>query len=424
MGVALTNQLANLDAQAVITNYSKQLRRRAIANDIYTNLRGEDIIYKRDQVPVPDMFYHKVEAQSLAGANNVRIVMKEPPNANILLGRAVALGTEVAPVIKTTTIYRNNYRIVFQAEPGYGEDKLDAAPYRLYQEHVNDLYPHAAAEEGLEIRMAAVETNGWNLMAGSTAAVCPARWNRNVYVCGCPLGSQPVYHPTLATYTNRIVAAMNTASGGTGAFRQTIRQMITGNELDNILRWAFRRRMKPMVKGSRNYYCLTVSQLGAQRFSDPRFVDSMGDRWVLQGQMSNKEVQNWNGVLGEFKGPNASIVVAVDDRLPILVPTGTAEPFGLRASYVWPTDNDLRELDHDLARDAMILHGKGGMIHWDAEAMHLIQQDWDYRLRNGKGYAGVRGIQLLEFDTTPVDPTGAAREHWGSALIIGGRAEP
>jgi len=427
MGVVnQTTNLANLDANAVITQYSHKLRRMAIAKDIYTNIRGEDLIYKHGgPSSIPDMFYHRVEAQALSGANNVRVVMKDVMNANILRGRVMALGQEVAPAIRTGTLYRANYRFVVQAEPGYHEDRLDAAPYRLYQEHVNDLYPHAAAEEGLEIRMAILETNAWNLQAGTTAATCPAQWNPNFYVINCPLAQQPAFHPNNATYTNRIVTAIQTAAGGVAQnFAQTAAQMLSGNELDTILRWAFRRRMKPMTIGGTSTYCLSISHLAAQRFSDPRFVDSMGDRWTLMGQKTNREVQDWYGILGTYTGPNANVVVVIDDRLPTLLPTGTAAPFGLTAGYVWPTDNDQRNLDNALVRDAMILHGKGGLVNWDAEAMRLIQQDWDYNLRNGKGYAGTRGIQLLQFDNTPVDPTGVNRQHWGSAVIVAGRAEP
>lgn len=422
MSVTQTTRLQNLDANAVITQYSRKLRRKAIARDIYCNIRGDDVIYKNKQMSIPDMAWHKVEADALAGANNTRIVYKLPVNANILRGRTTALGTEVPPEIRTGIVYRNNYRIVFQAEPGYGEDKLDAEPYQLYQEHVEDLYPHAAAEEGLEIRMAYLETFGWNLMAGSTQNVCQAQWNPNFYVLGCPSASQPTFHPNFNTYTQRILNAIVASSNNN--FVQRTSQMLTGNALDNIARWAFRRRLMPMTLEGRSAYVLTISQLAAQRFSDPSFVDSMGNRWTQAGQITNKQIQNWYGIIGKYQGPNCTFYLVVDDRLPTLYPTGTAAPFGLTAGYNWPTDNDLRNIDQTTVRDAMILHGKGGVVKWEPEKMHLIDQDWDYRLKNGKGYAGVRGFQLLQFDAANPDPTGLTREHWGSAIIVGGRAEP
>lgn len=425
MGATAVTQVTTLNnlsgGAAVIRKFSTELRRKAIPKSIYVNIRGETVIYKGQYMAIPNGIYTKIKASDKAGANNIRVTLKMPLNGNILRGRTVAVGTEVAPVIRTGTLYRANYRFVVQDEPGYHEDRLDAAPYRLYQEHVRDLAPHASAEEDLEIHMALVETYGWNMLFGSTALTCPAMWNRNCYVIGAPL--QPAFHPNLATYTNRIVSAMNNASGGNGAFAQTASQMLSGNTVDNIIRWAFRRRMTPLVLEGRHAYVLTVSQLGAQRFSDPFFTDSMGARWVTTNRIQSQKVQMWNGLLGKYVSPSATVYVVVDDRLPTLLPSGSAEPFGLIAGYIWPTDNDLRNLDNTTVRDAMILHGAGAIVNWEAEAMRLIEDDYDYKLNWGKGYAGVRGIQQLQFDTTPAGATGATREYHGSALIIGGRYE-
>jgi len=425
MGAGNVNQystLATLDANALVRKYSTELRRKAILKSIYTNLRGETMLFKGQQMAIPNAIYTKIKATDTAGANNVRITMKDTLQGNILRGRTVALGTEVAPAIKTGTIYRNNYRFVVQDEPGYGEDKLDAAPYRLYEEHVKDLSPHAAAEEDLEIHMALLETYGWNLMAGSTATVCPAEWNRNMYVLGAPL--QPLFHPNYATYTNRIVSAMNNASGGNGGFAQSASQMLTGNSLDNILRWALRRRMKPLTINGKHAFVLTISPIGAQRFSDPNFADSMASRWTNAGQIANEKIQSWYGLLGVWNSAiGACIYVVVDERHATVLPSGSSEPFGLTPGYVWPIDSDLRNLDNTTLRDVYVLHGMGALINWEAEALHLIQDDYDYNIRNGKGYAGVRGIQCLQFDSNPASTDGSGREYWGSAIIIAGREE-
>jgi len=429
MGVANYGSLANMNPLAVITKYSTDLRRGAILRDIYTNVQGEHIVYKGQRLTIPNGIYTKISGAVQAGANNIRVVFKLPIQANILRGNAVAMGTEVAPIIRAGTIYRNNYRFVAQDVPGYGENRLDAQPYGLYQEHVRDLSPHARAEEGLEIRMALVETFGWNLMAGSTQPVCPAQWNRNVFVIGTTIANQPAFHPVWATYTNRIVSAIDRAAGGNGTgnsnFVQTVGQMLTGNTIDTIVRWAIRRRMTPLTISGRSAYVLSISQLGAARFSDPAFVDSMGARWTPQNRLPDQQKQNWIGLIGKYmSAAEADVYFVVDERLPTLLPSGSAAPFGLTAGYVWPTDNDLRNLDLALVRDAMILHASGAIVNFEPEKMHMIHQDWDYDVRNGAGYAGVRGIQQLQFDMSPVDPTGVARQYSGSALIIGGRLEP
>jgi len=419
------NQYNALPAPSQIRKYSLDLQRQAISKDIYVNLRADAVVYQHEeQMSIPNGIYQKISGGVMSGSNSVRVTFKETVNANILRGRAVAVGTEVAPATLTGDLFRNNYRFVVQAPPGYGEDRLDAEPYKLYETHVKDLSPHAAAEEGLEIRMAYLETYGWNLMAGSTVNLCPAQWNRHFYVAGVPtLAQQPAFHPTYATYTNRIVGAMNLASGSTGTFPQTAAQMLSGLVMDQLARFAWQRRVLPLVINGHQAFVLSISDLQAIRFSNPNFVDTLGNRWVAMNNLDEK-TQNWYGILGRWAsaaGPH--IYVVVDDRLPSLIPTGTAEPFGLTPGYMWPTDLDLRNLDNPLARDASILHGKGGVVNFEQEKMHMISDDYDYNIRNGAGYAGVRGIQQLQFDTTPADPTGAGRIQMGSAIVVLGRSE-
>ena len=424
MAVSSVTSLSTLTGgSSVITIYDKELRRKAVLRDIYTNLKADDVLYDGQRMSIPNGFWWTVRPQGVMDANNIRVTYKMPVNSNILRGATVALGTEVAPVLKTGSLYRNNYRIVFQAEPGYGIDKLDAAPYRLYQVHTGeDLSAHAAAELGLEIRMAIVETFGWNLMAGATATVCPAQWNRNFFVGGLRIDQQPVFHPNFNTYTQRIINAVNLASGNNGLFAQSAAQCLSGLILDQIGEYGLRRRMTPL-SGELPYYVLTISGAQAARFSDPRYTDTLGNRWSAMNTL-NEKVQNWYGILGRWRSAvGIDIYLVLDERLPTLEFTGTAAPFGMSVHYVWPTDNDDRQLDNRLIRDASLLHGKGGLVNLEQEKLHYITDDYDYKVRNGYGYAGVRGVQHLEFDNTPVDPTGAAREYAGSAVICLGRPD-
>jgi hypothetical protein len=421
--VTSVTALGTLDQNALITRYSQKLRRKMIASDLYVNLKApEDVVYQRDNpIDIPDGVWFKMEAGVTAGANNIRVLMKMPINANVLTGRTVALGREVAPIVKSGALYRAPYRFVVQATPGYGPDKLDAEPWRLYEEHVTDLAPHGGAEEGLEIRQALVETHNhllWNF--ADTSAVCPAQFNRNVFVVGAEPSAQPLFHPNAATYTNRIVGLMDTVSGGNGRFEQTASQMLTCGVLDKILRWAWKRVWPFMIDG-RPSFVLSVSQLQADYITNPNNVDSLGSRWIQTAQLAEK-VQNWYGIIGAYRAGNgATMYIVVDDRLPTLLPMGSGAPYSLTPGYVWPTDNDLRNLSNSKIRDACVLHGRNAYCKWEPEPSHLIADDYDYKLRNGKGYAGVRSIMQLQFDTTPVDPTGAAREYWGSALVIAGR---
>jgi hypothetical protein len=325
MAVSQVTPLSTIDSAAVIQNFSRELRRRSIARDIYTNLRAKTILYNDgDRPSIPNGIYGTISAKDSSGANNITVSFKPPIQGNILRGTTVALGTEVAPQMKSGSLYRANYRFVIQDEPGYGESKLDAAPYNLYQEHVNDLGPHASAEEGLEIRMAYVETYGWNLMAGSTAAFCAAQWNRNFFVAGLRIDQQPVFHPNYNTYTQRIIDAVDTVSGGHGNFPQSAAQCLNCTVLDQLGIYGQRRHLMPL-DGRRQFYLLTISDVQAVRFQDPQFVNTMGNRWVQVAQIRDEEVQNWYGLLGVYKSAAGfDIFVCVDERLPTLLFTGTA----------------------------------------------------------------------------------------------------
>lgn len=426
MGVRNYDSLNTLSGGAlVVRKFSKTLRRRAIPKDIYSNITGERIIYKRQELPMPSAVIERLSPEEVGSANNVRIGLKIEPNANILRGNSVAMGTEIPPQVKSGTLYRNNYRIVFQDKPGYGEHKLDAEFYSLYEQHARDLAPHAAAEEGLEIRMALVETNGYNLQAGSTQNLCPAQWSRHFYVAGAgTIWQQPAFHPNWAVYTNRIVGAIDTASGGTGTFPQTARQMLSGRVCDEIVRFAFFRRLWPLMIGGNQAFVLTISQLQASRFTNPAFTDSLGARYTRVDDLRGSKVQNWYGMIGKWtSAAGADLYFVRDDRLPTLIPSGSAEPYGLSAGYMWPITNDQRQLESPVVRDASVLHGSGALYLLEPEKMHMISQDWDYNVRNGVGYAGVRGYQHMQFDLSPVDPTGAARETFGSAVVVLGRGE-
>lgn len=419
MAINPYNSLATMHAPALKTVFDGDLRRTAILQDIYTDLRAPETELTGDnRMSIPAGIYGTITAKDLTGANNIQVTLKLPINANILRGATVAIGTEVAPTLRGGRLYRNNYRFVVQDEPGYGIDKLDASYLSVYQEHIKDLGPHARAEEGLEIRMAHLETYGWPLMAGATATVCPAQWNRHFFVAGLKVNEQPAFHPNWATYTNRIVGAIDRVSGGRGQFTVTEDQMLKCTTLDQIAIFALRRRLFPL-RGKRPYFVLTVSENTAAMFTNPKFADSMGDRWLQVHQMTGDVAQSWNGIAGKFSSAvGYDIYVVIDERLPMLLPGGSSEPYTLSAHYVWPTENDDRPLDNPHARDACILHGMGGVVNWEPEKLHNISWMWDYDLQNGYGYAGVRGIQQLQYDTSPAGATGATRLYSGSAIVV------
>jgi hypothetical protein len=155
MGVGVLAPTA-LDSRSLIVGYDKKLRIKSLPDDIYTDLGG---LYNTEKQSVPNAIYMEVNKAALEGSNTTVITMKKPLQAAAVYGNAVAIGNEERPVTKSMTLYRNNLRKVVTT-PGYGTRALDAAAYKLYEQHIDDLSGWNSEQEGLEIRQAFMERFG------------------------------------------------------------------------------------------------------------------------------------------------------------------------------------------------------------------------------------------------------------------------
>jgi len=401
--------LPQLPAQSQVAGFDKTLRVRAKIRDVYVGLDG---MYNRAQEAIPNAVYMKVDEKAMAGSNNVTITMKLPLIGPPNLGNNRLTQTEEAPRTKAAKIYRNNYSKAVRIET-YGVRQLDQEPYGLYSKHVNELGDWFSEFEGLEIRQAGLETFGMSLWFGDTAAICQPVWNPNFFVQNCPRNLQPVWNSNLTVYTNNIVNSIISAGG----FAQSNPQAATFQLMNSLGLEAIRRRLFPLNIGGNHAYILMVSQLQAVIYGDPTWSANTGGAvWIQRNQLPDK-VQNWHGIIGKFQGSGGvDIYVVVDYRCPSLIPSGTSEPFGLTAGYVWPGDEDRRNHDNPHVRDACILLGQGAICRWNAQKLHNVTQPDDYGRIEGHGAAGVRGIQLVRYDQQNSSAT--SLEYRGSMVVV------
>jgi len=118
--------------------------------------------------------------------------------------------------------------------------------------------------------------------------------------------------------------------------------------------------------------------------------------WIQRNELPDR-VQNWHGIIGKFQGSGGFDIYVVNDyRCPTLIPSGTAEPYGLSAGYMWPGSTDRRNRDNPNVRDACYLLGNGAFFHWDPEPVHNVTQPDDYDRIEGHGIAGVDGWGLVK----------------------------
>jgi hypothetical protein len=222
MGIGVVAPTA-LPAQSMITGYDKKLRMKSLLQDIYGKMEG---LYNTTKKTIPNAIYMQVAEEAISDSTTAVITMKKPLSGNGVFGNTVAIGNEELPNTKALTIYRNNCRKVVTT-PGYGVRALDAAAYKLYEQHIEDLATWNQEEEGLEIRQAFMERFGETLIYGDTSGTCSRNFNPNIFVCGLALRSaSPTYSSNVATYTTNIVNKI-VAAGGDRSFRRSGRRSIS-----------------------------------------------------------------------------------------------------------------------------------------------------------------------------------------------------
>jgi len=402
--------LNQLEAAALITGFDKQLRRRALLKDIYVNLQG---LYSRTEQQIPNAIYMKFDEKALAGSNSARVSMKLPLVGAPQLGNTRLIGTEEAPVTKSATVYRNDYKKAVRVH-NYGVRKLDQESYGLYKMHINDLGTWAQQYKGLDIRTCALQTVGMTLWFGDTQTMAIPFWHPHIYVPGATDTNQPAFDMNLTTYTNNIVASILSAGGG--ALTPTNAQTFIFRTMNKLVLRALEEKIMPLELGGSDAFLFVISPHQASLFGDPTFnvASSAAALWYQQNRV-NEKAQNWNGILGMYKSSaGADVYVVVDPKCPTLLPSGTAAPFSLTAGYVWPGDVDLRNRTNPNVRDACMFYGKGAFMEWEPEKLHFIKQDDEYARIMGHGVAGVRGYQQVHFDQA--SPTNTTKEYYGSIL--------
>lgn len=403
--------LNQLEAQALITGYSKELQSRAHLKDIYVNLPPG--IFRRTEQEISNAIYSTMPDDALDGANSARVTMDLPLQGPPILGNRRMTGTEEAPTTKSGTVYRNNYKKAVRVME-YGVRKLDQQSYGLYKKHISKLGFWAQEYKGLDLRSSYVQRYGMTLWNGDTINQCIPFWHPHIYVQGASNANQPVYSPNLATYTNSIVNAMISAGGG--SLNPTVNQTMDFRLLHRLCLRAMDLLIKPLDIEGQDAYILSVSPEQAAMFSDPTWTTVNGGSLWMQSNRLSEKIQNWYGILGKFKGPiGADIYLVTDHRCPTLLPGGTAEPYSLTAGYYWPGGVDQRNRSNPWARDACILWGKSGLFEWEPEKLHFVEQDEDYAQIMGHGIAGVRGFQQIHFDQ--LNPNATSKEYYGSILV-------
>jgi hypothetical protein len=399
-----------LPAASRMTGYDKKLQMRAVLKDIYVNLPG---LYSRTEQSIPNAIYMKVDEVQNQSANKINITMKLPITGSVVTGNSRLIGNEVAPQTKSGTLYRNNYKFAVRTET-YNTRKLDQQYLGLFDQHVKDLGTHSMQHKGKQIRQAVMKRYPNDMIAGDLLVEGISQaWNPHVFVQGATDANQPDYDSTNQDFINNIVTSLESVSG---SFAQNQAGAANFRMLNKIALRALDKKLWPLDIEGNDAFILAISPLSASIYTDPVLSSSHGAVWTAYNRLSDK-IQNWYGVIGKFKTSiGCDIYVVVDPKCPTVMPGGSSAPFTLTPGFVDEGDVDNRNLSNTKTRDCGFLLGKGALVEWEPEKLHMVKHMDDYDRILGTGYAGTRGIQLLTFDQA--SPTDTSIEYYGSMLCI------
>lgn len=414
-----------LSGNSQIAGYDRTLRQRAVLKDIFVNLTG---IYDNEKMTIPNAIYMKSDEANV-GNNSITITLKLPLTSGATTGNGELRGNEEDINTKHVTMYRNNYRKAVKVEE-YGVRYLDQVDYGLYRRHIDDLGLWAQQYKGFEIRHALLERYSSNLDAGDLASTITDQFNSNFYVENLAEASQPDFSdiasaPTNQLWIDQINVAINAAGGGAdGTYDQSNAQVARFRSFNKIALRALSKKLWPLEIAGNDAFILTLPPQQAAILSDSTFSasgsESLASQWVSVNRINDERIQNWYGLVGVYHTAiGVDIYVVVDHKAPRILPTGTSGSYALTASYVEQGDTDNRSTNAD-ARDVGFLLGKAALFEWEPEPLHFIKQDEDYFRIMGHGVAGVRGIQLPEFDTLngTAATNGTTREYYGSMVCV------
>ncbi|MCP4651140.1 MAG: hypothetical protein GY853_13825 [PVC group bacterium] len=408
MGVLNTPpQLANA---SLIAGFDKKLQMKSSLLDIYENSSG---MYVMENKKIPNAIRMMVD-QKVADKNNITITFTGELQGLGIYDLTRARGLERYPITKSVTVYRNIVRKVV-GEPGYGPDELDAKPYGLYEQWIDQLGEWNRQHHGLSLRQCVLEQYGESLQYGRTAAFCPRNWTPNILVAGRSLRNMQVpYQTNRATYTTNIVNAI--FASGANSLTPLVTQTLNMPNLSNAQNACLGMRIEKLsIPGfSAGGWILTMSELQATYLTDPVWsTRNLGSQYMQFNDL-NEKVQNWYGVMGRYK----DFLLVQDILQPTLIISGTSAPWGMTAGYMYPGTDDDRERDDDDTRDTANILGKAAVIDWNPQKLHHISDDDDYKITLGHGTSLVEGVSQPIYDDEA--PRFGSHEQYTSAVMICG----
>jgi len=382
---------SNIAAALVQEYWDNELANETLQQDIFSNLVS--IFDDTTDIPLPEdavvMQTSLPSTGERTGTFGFLHALTEAGGEGDLFTQ---IGNEETLRQKSFTAYFNEFSHAVSGWQ-YGIHFSDSKPYKIQDENMTKatklLGNHGFERFGLYRRQALLETYSQNLTASPVSLT--QRWNPHWYIKNLFDTQQPVYSTNNATFTARIVTALQAAGTGINAALDAHYLLALSNRAKAL-------RIAPLVINGKNRYILTIPSEQTVWASSLDIAGSLGAWWSDYSRLKEEKLM-FPGLLGEWK----NILLVEDERAPTLTIGGSAAPFTLTANYMRYGNDDERDVSSG-ARQVGFLLGKAPLVEWYPDKIHHEMDDYNYKKWLGKGYFGMIGDSLRIYDqATPTD---------------------
>jgi hypothetical protein len=391
--------LGNTDLSALAQeDWDTTLRMQSTPTDIFGELVG---LYSQEVRMLPDAIVMKLPFKKGVYRQTIALLMNLS-NAGVN-GRTDQEGAEEGQVLKYFTAYSNDYSHAVNTEQ-YGLDAHTKEGWGLLKMVEPQLSTWHKEKEGQKARQALLQRYDLDLVAAPASRT--QHWNRNMLVKNVSMvysaNNQPTYSHTLATYTENIGDAIQTAGSSASwdmKFMSAIQYFATSVwELEGYVD---------------NRVAVTVPAFQSMLLRD---ISTTGTYANLAKDSFIKEIAGnaWKWYLGSVY----NLDIFIDDRAPVLERTGADGSYALTATYRGMGTTDTRPTTGTLM-DVGFVCGKAALVKAEHERLHFEEEARNYGKRKGIGAFRGMAYNALEYDIGTASAT--SRRNQSSGVVLARR---
>lgn len=317
-------------------------------------------------------------------------------------GRTEQIGAEENQAVKYAQVFSNDFSHAVRCEK-YGIDAHTKAAWGLIAQIQPQLANWRKARIGRYMREAILERYSSNLTTAPTSLT--QEWNENIFVKNVSVDSQPAYSATLATYTEALGDALESAGTTSAAY-------IDVDFLENAEEYF--KYTKPLETLPDGMLIMTIPSRSATLLKRSSSSESLPGLFKEStGAVIEKYGKN---IAKNYLGTFGCWILVEDPRAAVLDKTGSDGSWALTAYYA-DAGVDYRTGTSGNVYDVCNVLGRNGLVHTVHEEVHMEDEETNYKKIASVGAFAGEAYQTLVYDVASETDSSRRNQNSGVCLV-------